>query len=517
MSRLQNSRVRRRTVLKYGGASAISACLAGCQSPSDGQGSRNEVVGSGQNNLPLSGQTISIGSLAADMEWPLGADIAHGSEVAVQQINRDGGLVDDGTDQGGILGAELEHHTRDTGLSPTDARRGHRELVQKEGVDMTTGIFLDNCLMAIFPEMSRTETIHITSGSPDPKAGELVHSQYDRFKYHFRTGSINSNNWGRFLVDFLERYAEQLRWHKVALLSENLGPLHGCFEYLTGQDFGAPLEGYEDKALEDVDAIDEVVMSQQTSSGTSNWSPIFDEVEAADTDLALITFVLTGTPAVNQWANEKRQFEMGGIHLWSMDPAYWGELDGRIEGLWTGTAYTPQTINTPTTEQYLREYAKVHNSTPLYPGGTSYDAINMYCQAVANAVVEEGFSEVPHADAVVPYLEDLTWSGSVIFDNQEWEFISKDHPTQAHDGLWQAGQAPNAEGNNALWPEEVPVMQQWQYDPEIRKDYGTQHSIGPWQNRTSDYVTPEWIDKEPEGDRWMDKGAYEDEVPVRNT
>lgn len=512
MNELSQPRVSRRNVLKYGGISAVSACLAGCQSADDGESGQ---VGDASGNLPLSGQTITVGSLAPDLDWPLGEDTRNGAELAVSQINQDGGLVEDGTDSAGILGAEVRHAGRDTNLAPAQARRKFTELVRRENVNMTTGIFLDDCLMSIFPEMARTKTIHITAGAPDPRAGRLVADQYDRFKYHFRTGAINGFNFGRFLTDLVEQYAETLRWNKIALLVENLAPLHPTYEYMAEGNFDTPpFSGYTDRKLADVDGVDEVVMMEQTSSGTTNWSPIWDQVEEADADLALIAFALTGTPAVNQWANEQRDFEMGGIHLFAQDPNYWDELDGRCEYVWTGNAYTPQTKNTNQTTPYVQAYFDMHGQTPLYPGGIAYDAIMMYCQAVVNAVKEEDFTEIPHSDAVVPYLERLKWPHGTIYRGEEWGFMSKDHPSQAHDAIWHPGSSDVFGHQDELWAETVPVMQQWQYDPDVREGYGTQHSFAPWQNRSADYKVPDWIDKEPDGDRWLPEGRYEDEVPI---
>jgi hypothetical protein len=39
----------------------------------------------------------------------------------------------------------------------------------------------------------------------------------------------------------------------------------------------------------------------------------------------------------------------------------------------------------------------------------------------------------------------------------------------------------------------VPVFQQWQYDPEVRDDYGTMHSFYPPQNQTAEKRLPEWL------------------------
>jgi hypothetical protein len=41
----------------------------------------------------------------------------------------------------------------------------------------------------------------------------------------------------------------------------------------------------------------------------------------------------------------------------------------------------------------------------------------------------------------------------------------------------------------------VHVIQQWQYDPAVREDYGTMHAIAPAGHRTADRTIPDWIDR----------------------
>ena len=97
-------RVGRRSVLKYGGSSAVAAGLAGCQSPqnpypgsglrgsSDDGGGGLEGDDQGEGEQLLSGSTIRFGVLAPT-NLPLGQSMWEAAQLAAQQYNESGGMV----------------------------------------------------------------------------------------------------------------------------------------------------------------------------------------------------------------------------------------------------------------------------------------------------------------------------------------------------------------------------------------------------------------------------------------
>lgn len=489
----QAANVRRRNFIKYVGAGA-TVSLAGCQSEDDGGGTTG---GSGEG--VLSGKSIKIGGLAPDVgKWPLGTSMERGAELAVDIINQNGGFIKDSP---GVLGAELEFIPKDTGLAPGQTQRKYLELVEEEKVDFTAGTFLGKTLMAIFPEMARTSTIHITTGAPTPRAGELVHDKYDKYKYQFRAGGLPADLLAKSMVETVDKYAPLLGWNRIAVLVENIGPFDRLAEHLKNN-------------LPDIDHVD-ITMISRTSSSTTNWAPIFDQMEEQNVDLALVNFALTATAAVEQWYSQQRPFEFGGIVLNALDYDFWGDLNGSCEYTWSLNAFTPQAESTPTTSKFIELYnQKYSGSVPLYTGGLSFDAVHMYCKALINAVEQEGLSSKPDSDTMVQYLEDLVYSQSPIWNNENWGFRPKDEPNYAHDPIWSSGPDPDTKNKaeGGLWKEDVPVMQQWQKDETVREDYGVMHSWGPYQNRSADYQVPHWIDKEPpDGDRWLPLGMVEDD------
>jgi len=463
----------RRSVLKYGGTGALTAGLAGCQTqenplpgsdlrvPEDDDGAGGELEGEG----PLSGETLRIGVLAP-MNLPLGESMWQAAQMAAQEFN----------ENGGILGANIAVELGDTEVAPGQANSEHRRLVTQANCDMTVGVFLGSALLQTMPSIANEQKIHVTTGSAEPRVGQLVSQsqayqndvepmdEYERFKYHFRAGPIHLLDLADAMLEFIEDKKEVYGWERAALLTENLGEFTPYAERLQNR-------------LSDV--ID--VPISQRPGGVSDWSPLYNDIESEDCDVAIIGMALGGTTAVNQWKQQERDFEFGGIHVPSQAFDYWESTDGNVEHVFTMNAMTPQTENTPETQRFVEDFIDRWNSVPIYTAPLTYDAITLIEQVFerANEEEEEGLDTIPEAETLIPYMESMTFTGSTILE--EFQFTPPDADF-AHEPQW-----------TSIAETGVPVFQQWQLDPEVRDDYGTMHSFYPPANQTSERTIPEWI------------------------
>jgi branched-chain amino acid transport system substrate-binding protein len=474
-------RVDRRSVLKYGGSSAAAVTLAGCQSPQNplpGSGIRNsddgdeDPGGNGNGNGNgdsdgeglLAGETVRIGILAP-MSLPLGQSMWDGARLAAKQHN----------DNGGMLGADVEVKLGDTEVKPAKAASEHRRLVRQENCDFTMGIFLGAALIQTFPSIASLGKVHITTASADPRAGQLVSTtntftqdtgeeEYEKFKYHFRAGPINLLDLADAMLEFIENQREDRGWERVAVMTENVGEF----------------TPYHDRLVASLSEILEVPIVKRVG-GVSDWSPIYNNIEGEDCDLALVGLALIGTSAVNQWANQERDFEFGGIHVPSQSFGYWESTAGNTEYVYTMNAMTPQTSNTDLTQPFVEAYMDEFDRVPIYSGAITYDAVTLTEQTLRKTMEEEGIEgEIPEADTMIPYMEDNTYTGSTIMS--EFQFTPED-ANYAHEPNWTSIEETG-----------VPVFQQWQMDPEVREDYGTMHSFYPDENKTADYAVPHWME-----------------------
>ena len=469
--RRDDGRVDRRSLLKYGGSGAVAAGLAGCQSPQNpypGSGLRadgNEESESKSSDLeePLSGETVRIGVLAP-LDLPLGRSMRDGAGLAAKQLR----------ENGGIKGADVEVVVGDTKAEPAEAASQHKRLVNQENCDITMGIFLGSALISTFSSIAASETIHITTASADPRAGRVVsknntyssntgEEEYEQFKYHFRAGPINLFDLADAMLEFVENKKDDLGWERIAVLTEN------------PQEFTP----YHEQLVASLDEIVDVPIVQRVG-GVADWSPFYNNIEDENCELALVGLALIGTSAVNQWANQQRNFGFGGIHVPSQSFGYWESTAGNTEYVFTMNAMTPQTENTELTQPFVDAYMEEFDRVPIYSGALTYDAVTLAEQSFRVTMEEEGIEgEIPEADTMIPYMEENTYTGSTILN--DFQFTPPD-ANYAHEPSWTSIEETG-----------VPVFQQWQTDPEIRDDYGVMHSFYPEENKTAEYAVPDWI------------------------
>lgn len=447
----------RRDILKYTGAGAGTAALAGCKT----RPTPEAPAGGGLEN-----QTFKVGVLAPSPgSFAVGTSMVRSAKLAAETINNDGG----------IAGANVEILVGDTEVAPATGQEEYVRLTRQERCDITMGTFLDQVNLNIMPSMKETEKIHITTAAPGPKQARYVSTdkRYDEFKYHFRVGPINSYDLAKAQLELLDTYLGDIGWETAAVLVENIGPLDPFFEFLQGK-----IEEYLD-----------VKLYKRTSSGTTNWTPIYEEVDNADVDVALTFLALTSTAAVKQWYTQKRDFEMGGILLYDQMYTFWSNVDGACEYTFTMNAITPQTTNTPRTQDFMKRYRERFTpddanvpTYPVYSGPITYDALNVFRKAVENYVKDNDPQGKPSSEELIPYMEDVRFTNGIIIP--EFQFTPKD-AKYAHDPQWSSMKETG-----------VPVWQQWQTDREVIENYGVMHSFAPEQNKTADYAIPEWIDRQ---------------------
>lgn len=428
------TRTTRRTVLKYAGVAGGSVAVAGCSNDEGGEGA---TPGGDVREDALAGETIKLGVFTDEAA----------ARMAVEEVNANGG----------VLGAEMEVLTGSS-ESPADARNHHRRLTFEEGVDVTLGLFFDPTLRNLMESMAEQQTLHLTTGAAGYEISQVVKEDYEPYKYHFRVGPINSKQLARGQVEFLEKNAADLGWDRVGFLIEDLSSFN-------------PFEDEMKRAEREVDDI-EVVYNEVLSQGLTNWTPVYDELEAQDADVAMVTQALSGTAAAQQWVNQQRPFEFGGIHVPAQFDGFWDEIEGTCEYIFTMNAATPQSINTEQTQPFVESFVERNGNVPIYSGFIMYDAIRLYAQAVRQAGTTD-------SDTLVSVLEDLTFEESVWLPQVEFQGPDDEFP---HDPVWES-----------MAETGVPVWQQWQWDPEVREDRGTMHAFAPDPVASTEYQKPDWI------------------------
>lgn len=440
-----------------------ATALAGCQGRNSSASGETDTPGGTVDTDKFAGDPFKLGLLTTDSTTPVGKGMINSMDLAVSEINESGGL----------LGADVEYLVGKTKLQSVRAKQHYRRFTVDENVDVTMGVVLT--LRALMPAIAQQETLHLTTGAPNVFPAELVSrkvsatgmdpaKEYEKFKYHFRVGPFNVNQLLQGLVEFLELYQEPLGWESAAVLIENV----------------SLVEDAEKKVQRTAGDFLDLPIVKRVSGSISDWTPVWDEVEAADVDVALVGFALAGVNAITQWANQERPFELGGAIVRAMSTDFWDQTNGACQSVWTGNAVTPQSRNTPRTKKYIDAYDQAYGGAPPFTGPLTYDAVHLYAQAV-----RETGSRDP--EVLIPYLEEeLHFTDGTIIDTPPGFRFQGPDARYAHDPVYTCISAETC-GEQAMG---VPLFQQWQKGPG---GGGRMEVFAPEMNKTASYKKPPWM------------------------
>jgi branched-chain amino acid transport system substrate-binding protein len=489
-TRTRHSVARRRFIQAAG--TGVVASFAGCSSSSDGGdgGGVTTSPGSSSGEKPprnkFEGETIKIGVLGPlPEENPLGKSMANSATLAAKYIRdqeqeADSSFLEQYM-QGSIdrealaenyhykyehmLGADVEVVVGNTEATPATAKQEYLRLTTEENVDLTVGVFFSSVINGLMDLIAQQEVPHFTTGAAAPQPARLVSQNYEQYKYHFRVGPFNSVALAKAQLEFIDLYADQLGWNKVGVLVEDIADLKPFHDYLKGR-IGKHID---------------TPVIKVTSSGQTNWTPIYDDLESAGVDVALVGLALTGQSAAKQWADQQRPFEFGGIHVFSQFPGFWEDLSGKARYIFTMNSVTPQTENTQFTQPLMKAYNANFDSYPVYSGPITFDAVRLF----AAAVRETG---TLNPDRLVNFVESRRFEGvSTVVPFAE--FTGPD-AKYAHEPKFTC-----MSGQTCDNPIGVPLWQQWQKGKQGEgvEGAGVMECFAPGPVKTADYQKPHWI------------------------
>lgn len=419
---LSSSTRRRAFLSSIGAAGAVG--LAGCMGGGGGGPSG----------------TFKIGVLAPEpSKDPIGRSIANGARYAGMELN----------ESGGVLGNDVEVIVKDTHEDPATGKSKYQELTVGEQVDVTTGVFTSEVMLNLMDSVAEQSTVHMNTGSATPETAKMVGENYEKYKYYFRTGPVNSHYLGVNMADFAEAKFGDIGWDTVAVLAENYA-------------WTEPVTKVLDEQLSSRGV--DVAMVKRYASGTSDFSPIYDDIESSEADAAFVVMAHTGTSAVVQWAKQQRGFEFGGIHVPMQFPSYYNSVNGACRYAITQNSATPNAAVTSKTRPFTKGYHDEFGNYPVYTGYHTYDAVMSYVNAAKSA-------DSRQAGAVIPKLESQSFTGTA--GTVKYYGQDTDYP---HDLVY---------GKEAAWP----LWLQWQKGDSG----GVQRTLWPGDLASGSYQKPPWV------------------------
>ncbi|MBV9561105.1 MAG: ABC transporter substrate-binding protein [Bradyrhizobium sp.] len=375
----------------------------------------------------LAADTIKIGVIA-EAQAIAGASIPQAAQMAADEINA----------KGGVDGRKIEIVTYDNHSSSADSVRAFQRAVNEDKVNIVIASYISEVVLALEPWASRLKTPFVTPGAASNEISKSVHADYAKNKYTFH-GYLTSAALALSVCDAAkELLVEQKHMKSAVIMSEDAA-------------WTTPLDvGYEECLPKiGLKVLDHI----RFSPDTTDFTPIFNKIEAAKPDVIITGISHVGVQPTVQWKNQQVPIPMFGISSQATNSTFGKDTNDAANGVLYQGVSGPGVPVTPKSVPFADGFKTKFGNFPSYAGYTAYDEVYY----IADAVKRAGSTE---ADKLIEALEKTDWEGTI----GRVQFYGKDdpftHSIKYGSGLitglmlqWQDG------AQVAVWPKEVAKTQ----------------------------------------------------------
>lgn len=376
----------------------------------------------------------AFGSLAwADGKEPLRiAVIAEAQSVAGSSIPGAAQLAADELNaHGGVDGRKVEITTYDNHSSAADSVRAFQRAVSEDHANAVIASYVSEVVLALEPWASRLKTVLVTPGATSDVITENIAKDYDANKYTFH-GMLTSSAVGGLICDAAKELAVKgLKMKSAVIVSEDAAwttPLDASYAQCL------PVAGLR--------VLDHV----RFSPDTTDFTPIYNKIEALKPDVIVTGWSHVGVQPTVQWQSQQVPIPLFGRSSQATNSAFWKDTNGSAEGVLFWDLNGPNVAVTPRSIPFAEAFRKKFGNYPSYCGYTAYDEVYY----IAAAAERSGSLD---SDKLVTALEQTDFVGTI----GRVQFLPKGDP-HVHGlrsgvnnvkGLvlqWQSGNAV------AVWP-----------------------------------------------------------------
>lgn len=280
-----------------------------------------------------------------------------GMELAVEQINADGGL----------LGKKVVLITRDDNASPGDAVRAAEELYTREKIDVLTGSFLSHVGMALTDYAQQKQRFFLASETLTDK---VVWQNGNRYTYRLRGSTYMQ-------TAMLVQEAKKLNKKRWAIVYPN-------YEY--GQSAVATFKKLMKEAQPDI----EFVAEQAPPLGKIDAGSVVQALADAKPDAIFNVLFSVDLGKFVREGNTRGLFKgRTVVGLLSGEPEYLDALRTEAPEGWIVTGYPWYSIKTPEHEAFLKAYQSKFKDYPRLGTIVGYNAI----QSLATGIKKAGSTD----------------------------------------------------------------------------------------------------------------------------
>ena len=325
-------------------------------------------------------EPIKIGVIA-EAQAIAGASIPQAAQMAADEINA----------KGGVDGRKIEIVTYDNHSSSADSVRAFQRAVNEDKVNIVIASYISEVVLALEPWAARLKTPFITPGAASNEISKSVHADYEKNKYTFH-GYLTSAALALSVCDAAkELLVDQKHMKSAVIMSEDAA-------------WTKPLDvGYEECLPKiGLKVLDHI----RFSPDTTDFTPIFNKIEANKPDAIVTGISHVGVQPTVQWKNQQVPIAMFGISAQALSPTFWNDTNGAAEGIPSLAVATADVAVTPKTKPFAAAYKKKYGSDPAYTGYTAYDDVYIITDAIKRAGSTEG-------DKVVAEMEKTNYEGTI--------------------------------------------------------------------------------------------------------
>ncbi len=366
---------------------------------------------------------IRIGVIA-EAQAIAGASIPQAAQLAADEINA----------AGGVDGRKIEIVTYDDHSSSADAVRAFQRAVNEDKVNVVIASYISEVVLALEPWASRLKTPFITPGAASNEISLAVHRDYEKNKYTFH-GYLTSAALAMSVCDAAKELLVDGKKMKTAvIMSEDAA-------------WTKPLDiGYEECLPKiGLKVLDHI----RFSPDTTDFTPIFNKIEASKPDVIITGISHVGVQPTVQWKNQQVPIPMLGISSQATNSTFGKDTNDAAEGVLYQGVSGPDAAVTPRSLPFAEGFKKRFGNFPSYAGYPAYDEVYY----IADAVKRAGSLD---PDKLVDALEKTDWVGTI----GRIQFYGKDdqftHAIKYGKGLitglmlqWQDGR------QTSVWPKDV--------------------------------------------------------------
>lgn len=336
-------------------------------------------------------EEIRIGALCelSGVASTIGVPQSEGIKMAVDEINKTGGILGKGP---GIGGRPLKLIIEDTESKVQTGVTKAKKLVERDKVDALTGVIFSAISLSVQEYVNKDAKVpFLNAGSGNPALSEPPACG----KYSFQ-GSPNSR-----ILCLPSLYAAKKFGPKWFLIGDDYTWGRLSVD-LTKQaiKLGSPLE---------------VVGEEFPPLGTTNYAPYITKAIAAKPDV--IGLIVFGAGYARILKQIKQMGATAHIHH-----NFWSQVDANaagdaVLGMTAGEAYTFENPKVPRAAQFAKAYKQIYGSWPDPAAARGYHAV----EVLALAFQQAGGAK---PDAVVKAMESMVFKNSV---EGEYRFRDCDH------------------------------------------------------------------------------------------